>query len=46
MGTDNSLFLLKNNGKGILITGQHNVPESNEIDRKYNIENGQIEKIF
>ena len=36
---------LKNNGIGVL-TGQHNVPENSEIDHKYIIDNGQIEKSF
>ncbi len=40
------LVELKNNGIGVLITGQHNVPENSEIDHKYIIENGQIAKIF
>ncbi len=40
------LVELKNNGIGVLITGQHNVPENSEIDHKYNIENGQIDKVF
>jgi len=39
------LVALKNNGIGVLITGQHNVPENTEIDHKYYIENGQINKI-
>ena len=40
------LVELKNNGIGILITGQHNVPENSEIDHKYIIYNGQIDKVF
>ena len=40
------LVELKNNGIGVLITGQHNVPENSEIDHKYKIENGQIDKVF
>ena len=40
------LVELKNNGIGVLITGQHNVPENSEIDHKYILENGQIDKVF